>query len=149
MIRRPPRSARTDTLLPYTTRVRSTDRVGSVTKPKAPETQAFAPHCPVSAAVPEGSFSDCLRHPRHGHAPQPAPATVPVRLTLRHCRCRACPGNPFLRPLHSSRHPGQATAGRASRDPWFGQALGGPYGPRPADPARPLGGVHGGGRGGG
>src|SRR3546814_1695726 len=103
MIRRPPRSARTDTLLPYTTRVRSTDRVGSVTKPKAPETQAFAPHCPVSAAVPEGSFSDCLRHPRHGHAPQPAPATVPVRLTLRHCRCRACPGNPFLRPLHSSR----------------------------------------------
>src|SRR3546814_7403991 len=53
MIRRPPRSSRTDTLFPYTTLFRSDDRVGADLVPRAVQR-----HQPVDHATP-------TRHPRH------------------------------------------------------------------------------------
>src|SRR3546814_18078648 len=52
MIRRPPRSTRTDTLFPYTTRFRSLDR--KFDEPREPNTVAEAPPPkPVPACAPE------------------------------------------------------------------------------------------------
>src|SRR3546814_15003982 len=51
MIRRPPRSTRTDTLFPYTTRFRSRYRQGQATGPRSrqwqPKAESCSPHAPL------------------------------------------------------------------------------------------------------
>src|SRR3546814_7896134 len=54
MIRRPPRSTRTDTLFPYTTRGRSGDGGGAATSRHRPFVSASRCHLPM--ASPQGGF---------------------------------------------------------------------------------------------
>src|SRR3546814_575288 len=72
MIRRPPRSTRTDTLFPYTTLFRSRSRRASGS-PCAPARRSTRPTCPVPTPRPRAGPPPALRHPRRAHPPRPAP----------------------------------------------------------------------------
>src|SRR3546814_10862177 len=76
MIRRPPRSTRTDTLVPYTTLFRS-HRLCRVDGDPAEPRRSGAGLCPVGAAVRAGGYALRRRYPshpaRHGRAGEPAP----------------------------------------------------------------------------
>src|SRR3546814_6194986 len=72
MIRRPPRSTRTDTLFPYTTLFRSEDRHDQ----QQCEVDVVAERGePLAQEVAQGGHAD---HPGHGadEAPEPEPASV-------------------------------------------------------------------------
>src|SRR3546814_1228364 len=72
MIRRPPRSTRTDTLFPYTTLFRSPVRVKYF--PLAFRLQSLVT---AHRAARSDGIRDCRRR-QHAPAPAPAPALVPI-----------------------------------------------------------------------
>src|SRR3546814_11638926 len=95
MIRRPPRSKRTDTLFPYTTLFRSS-RARSACAPNAPNA---TPRKPYSAPIVShgfmqpprrGSESRALAVLRSAHRPSPAPGSR-NQIGRASCRERVCP----------------------------------------------------------
>src|SRR3546814_9175883 len=67
MMRRPPRSTRTDTLFPYTTRFRSLREIDGVPVPRTPEEEARLAELEAEAEKIEAEWSDDPNVPDEVH----------------------------------------------------------------------------------
>src|SRR3546814_7084215 len=122
MIRRPPRSTRTDTLFPYTTRGRSGDGGGAATSRHRPFVSASRCHLPM--ASPQGGFqaeigrkspspmprlrSSIQRHEQIGRAHVCTPVTnahLVCRLLLDKTKVRPHIKSAVLDPLNNKEKP--------------------------------------------